>query len=114
MDFDDGTRLEIYDETHVWYDSDGEVLERFPVVPVVHYHSGKKTTVEAFEEFGRAWAQLVKDAAQVLEPFARHIAERWAQPPANVMERALQARKNRNTGPTRPSAASARRPRRHQ
>lgn len=91
--------------------------EAFPVVPTVQFHNprgyGKTATMEAFEEFGRAWARLVADIGKVLEPYVRHVADRL-EPPANVMERALQARKNRNTGPARPTGQAARRPRRHQ
>ena len=87
--------------------------ESLPVVPVVTYHSGKKTTLEAFEEFGKALRELVQEMGKVLEPFAKYTLDKL-EPPASAMDRALQARKNRNTGPARPTGQAARRPRRHQ
>lgn len=111
----------VHDETHLF---SRDIL---PVVPVVPFHRatisyprghGKKSMSEAFEDFGEAWVKLAEELAKVaatvpLVQFARERLNTWAEPPPDVMERALQARKNRNTGPARPSAQAARRPRRH-
>jgi hypothetical protein len=93
---------ELMDETHHF------------LPPAVPYHDGKKTVGEAFEDFRLAWQRLMDESVVPLVEFARHHLTSWAEPPPSVMERALQDRKNRNTGPTRPSGQNARAPRRHQ
>lgn len=58
--------------------------------------------MEAFTSASTRWARQLREAGLLPE-----------EPPADPRERALWMVKNRNTGPARPSAASARRPRRH-
>lgn len=101
----------VFDETHLfargirvnprgW----GKTLE---AAQAAAEHLGRSMT-----EVAKA-AQAIADAVPVV-PFARHHLNTWTAPPPSVMERAIEARKNRNTGPARPSGPKAHAPRRHQ
>lgn len=100
-----------------------------PVVPVVRF-DGQPLTDEqvavlrglyspAQLESLKAWAQRyvlgLNQAFEGLRDAAKGMGL-WMDPGEeyDTRERALAARRNRNTGPARPSAAAARRPRRHQ
>lgn len=112
IDLNGGTRV-VFDETHY-----------FRGIKVDGRGWGK--TVEqarlVAEHMGRSLAETAKAIQALVDalptvpvvPFAREHLNSWAAPPQSVMERAIEAKKHRSTGPARPSAASARRPRRHQ
>lgn len=121
MDFNDGSRI-ILDETHL-----------FRRGMLVNPRGWGKTAEQArklAEQMGAAMGdaakamQLIVDSLPTVPTvqFARERLNTWslaADPgeeydDADPMARALALRRTRNTGPARPSAASARRPRRHQ
>lgn len=127
VDFNDGSRVVLEGDvlvnpTWVIYDESHAFLRQVQQVDRRAYGKQARMAELMAQQMGVAIADAAKALAQLLEswpkvpivPFAREHLNNWAAPPETVMERAIAARKTRNTGPARPSGPSARRPRRHQ
>lgn len=78
----------------------------------IHRDARPATTAESWDQLGFEMGKVFEGIKKAFEPIAEKLL--YDSPPADPKARALWARKNRSTGPARPSGQAARRPRRHQ